>query len=163
MLPSTVHVKQCCGKALFGWVLSRRGKTVWEQWEKICDFRSFSPLWRAEGFPWKDFSTSKFSYFWTSKVSMNVNPLSWFQLACVMTPATSLQRNLILILLACSVLSKDFFPLSQCLGSVFICSGSRSSILVWIPIRIWIRSGNGSSADPGFWWPKMERNLQLKK
>ncbi len=38
-------------------------------------------------------------------------------------------------------------------GSVFIWYGSVSSILGWILIRI----------NPGFWWPKIETNLQLKK
>ncbi len=40
----------------------------------------------------------------------------------------------------------------QSCGSVFIWYGSGSSILSWIPIRI-----------QGFWWPKIEKNLQLKK
>ncbi len=46
-------------------------------------------------------------------------------------------------------------------GSVFIWYGSGSTILGWIPIRIRIQSG--SNPDPRFWWPEIEKKLQLKK
>ncbi len=48
---------------------------------------------------------------------------------------------------------------SQCFGSlpVFVWSGSGSSILGWY------RSGFASNPGPGFWWPKIGKNLQLKK
>ncbi len=47
----------------------------------------------------------------------------------------------------------------QCFGTVFTLYGSGSSILGCIPIRIRIQS----RPDPRFWWPKIRKNLLLKK
>ncbi len=49
--------------------------------------------------------------------------------------------------------------LTEFFDSVFILygSGSRSTILGWIPIRTRIHP------NPGFWWPKIEKKLLLKK
>ncbi len=56
-----------------------------------------------------------------------------------------------------------FRSTKQCFGSGFTKSGSGSSISGWISIRIRIRSGSGSNPDPGFWWPKIEKNYSCKK
>jgi hypothetical protein len=48
-------------------------------------------------------------------------------------------------------------------GSAFISSGSGSSILGWIPIRIQYWSGSGSSPNPGLLWPKIEKKFTAEK
>ncbi len=44
-------------------------------------------------------------------------------------------------------------------GSAFISSGSGSSNLGWIPIRIWIQYGSVSNPDPGHYWPKLKKKI----
>jgi hypothetical protein len=51
---------------------------------------------------------------------------------------------------------------TQVCGSAFISSGSRSSILCWIPVRIWIQYGSGSNPYPGLNDQKFKKKLQLK-
>ncbi len=48
-----------------------------------------------------------------------------------------------------------FSCVQQCFGSLFIWSGSGSSILGWIPIRI--------QSEFSVLWPKIGKNLQLNK
>ncbi len=51
------------------------------------------------------------------------------------------------------------FALFSVFRIVFIWYGSGSSFLGWIPIR----SGSNPDPDPGFWWPNIEKSIQLKK